>query len=68
MSTPSLPDIDNLPVADQEVARSARREATRQEEGPPPGRAQHVTDEDLEATAHRVRTGLPALPMAGWRW
>lgn len=64
----AYPEIDDLPTVDQESARSARREAARQEEGPPPGRAQHVTEEDLAATAHRVRTGLPMAPMPGWRW
>lgn len=53
---------------DREIAISARAEEIRQEEGPPPGRAQHVTEEDLEATQHRIRTGLPMAPMPGWRW
>ena len=53
---------------DAELRLSARRESIRQEEGPPPGRAGFVTHEDLEATQHRIRTGLPKLPMAGWRW
>lgn len=61
-------EIDNLPAEDRELARSARRESARQEEGPPPGRAQHVTDEDIAATVHRILTGLPMAPMAGWRW
>ncbi len=64
----ALPEIDDLPTDLRESARSARREATKQEEGPPPGRAQHVTEEDLEATRHRIMTGLPMAPLPGWRW
>lgn len=63
-----IPAIADLSPENQEAARSARRVSAEQEEGPPPGRAQHVTAEDLEQTAHRIRTGLPALPMACWRW
>jgi hypothetical protein len=50
------------------MAERAREHAVTQEEGMPTGRAGYVVDEDLEATQHRVKTGLPALPMSCWRW
>jgi hypothetical protein len=34
----------------------------------PEGRSGSVTREDLEATMHRIKTGLPMAPMNGWRW
>lgn len=55
--------------SDREVRLSARKEAIRQEEGLPPGRAAYVVKEDLEGTQHRIITGLPKAPFPGvWRW
>jgi hypothetical protein len=53
---------------DHDVRLSARREAIRQEEGPPPGRSGFVTKEDLEGTQHRIIHGIPKAPMSCWRW